>query len=97
MQLSAKLPVPAQVGRKSAPGGTRTPDPLLRRQMLYPTELQAQNRIALELVSDPKGANYTPEVVPVQEPGGSCRRGRISQGRMVRLTGFEPVTPSSGG
>ena len=25
-----------------APEGIRTPDPLLRRQMLYPTELQAQ-------------------------------------------------------
>lgn len=25
----------------SAPGGIRTPDPLLRRQLLYPTELQA--------------------------------------------------------
>ncbi len=24
-----------------APGGTRTPDPLLRRQTLYPTELRA--------------------------------------------------------
>ena len=25
-----------------APGGTRTPDPLLRRQTLYPTELRAR-------------------------------------------------------
>jgi hypothetical protein len=25
-----------------APEGIRTPDPLLRRQLLYPTELQAQ-------------------------------------------------------
>src|SRR5713101_3882439 len=25
-----------------APGGTRTPDPLLRRQMLYPAELRAR-------------------------------------------------------
>jgi hypothetical protein len=25
-----------------APGGTRTPDPLVRSQMLYPAELQAQ-------------------------------------------------------
>ena len=28
-------------GKLSAPGGTRTPDPLLRRQLLYSTELQA--------------------------------------------------------
>ena len=27
--------------RSGAPGGTRTPGPLLRRQLLYPTELQA--------------------------------------------------------
>ena len=32
--------------------------------MLYPTELQAQNRIAVELNSDTKGENYTPEVGP---------------------------------
>jgi hypothetical protein len=29
------------VGRGSAPGRTRTCDPLLRRQMLYPAELRA--------------------------------------------------------
>jgi hypothetical protein len=38
------LPVTEQgvacVGQ-SAPGGTRTPDRLLRRQLLYPSELQA--------------------------------------------------------
>ena len=28
-----------------APGEIRTPGPLLRRQLLYPTELQAQNTI----------------------------------------------------
>ena len=28
--------------KNGAPGGSRTPDPLLRRQMLYPAELQAQ-------------------------------------------------------
>ncbi len=27
---------------KNAPGGIRTPDTLLRRQVLYPAELQAQ-------------------------------------------------------
>ena len=29
-------------GRRGAPGGTRTPDPRLRRPLLYPTELQAR-------------------------------------------------------
>jgi hypothetical protein len=28
--------------RSGAPGGIRTPDPLLRRQILYPAELRAQ-------------------------------------------------------
>ena len=30
--------------KNGAPGETRTPDPLLRRQMLYPAELLAQKR-----------------------------------------------------
>ena len=38
--------------------------------MLYATELQAHNRIAVELTSDTKGENYTPEVVPVQVDAG---------------------------
>ena len=41
---------------ESAPGGTRTPDPLLRRQLLYPPELQtlraASGDIAPELFQD---------------------------------------------
>jgi hypothetical protein len=31
-----------RVLRNGAPGGTRTPDPLIRSQMLYPAELQAR-------------------------------------------------------
>jgi hypothetical protein len=30
--------------QSGAPGGNRTPDPLLRRQTLYPTELRARSR-----------------------------------------------------
>ncbi len=30
-------------GESGAPGGNRTPDPLLRRQTLYPTELRARS------------------------------------------------------
>src|SRR5579872_5554863 len=37
------------IGKSGAPGGTRTPDPLLRRQMLYPAELQARG---LSIVKD---------------------------------------------
>ena len=31
-----------QTGENGTPEGTRTPDPLLRRQLLYPPELQAR-------------------------------------------------------
>ena len=34
--------VPAACGRLGTPEGTRTPGPLLRRQLLYPPELQAR-------------------------------------------------------
>jgi hypothetical protein len=30
-----------------APGGSRTHDPLLRRQLLYPTELRAQSKLGV--------------------------------------------------
>ena len=33
------------------PGVTRTPGPLLRRQMLYPTELQAQKQLKYIIVT----------------------------------------------
>ena len=33
--------------QNGAPGETRTPDPLLRRQLLYPPELQARGVIGL--------------------------------------------------
>ena len=33
---------PKQAARIGTPEGTRTPDPLLRRQLLYPPELQAR-------------------------------------------------------
>jgi hypothetical protein len=55
-----------------APGATRTRDPLLRRQMLYPIELQAQphaishglaiaaSRLCLKLWRLPKHRDPTP-------------------------------------
>src|SRR5437588_7329385 len=38
---SASVPRKIEPGRFGAPGGNRTPDPQLRRLMLYPTELRA--------------------------------------------------------
>jgi hypothetical protein len=36
--------------KNGAPGGNRTPDPLLRRQTLYPTELRARSDYFLSLI-----------------------------------------------
>jgi hypothetical protein len=41
--------------RNGAPGGTRTPDPRLRRPMLYPPELRAQRRGTDGLYATPGG------------------------------------------
>jgi hypothetical protein len=38
-----------------APGEIRTPGPLLRRQLLYPTELQAQNALVHSELSTENG------------------------------------------
>ncbi len=37
-------------GNSGAPGETRTPDPLLRRQLLYPTELLARETSAADSI-----------------------------------------------
>ena len=43
----------SHVARSGAPGGTRTPNPLLRRQMLYPIELRAhKNGLILGQVAE---------------------------------------------
>ena len=46
--------------RLGALEGTRTPDPLLRRQLLYPTELQAQASLSSDAAAFPlTRTNYT--------------------------------------
>ena len=52
MVIAARAVSLRMVG-KSAPEGIRTPDPLLRRQLLYPTELQALYRGERIRTSDP--------------------------------------------
>ena len=39
---SLNLEKPRFIGKSGAPGGTRTPDLLVRSQTLYPTELRAR-------------------------------------------------------
>ena len=56
---------------ESAPGGTRTPDPLLRRQLLYPPELQARPSHSLGTTSP---GSQVGEIG--FEPTTSCSQGR---------------------
>ena len=57
--------LPAAEGSTGTPGGTRTPDLLLRRQLLYPAELQA--RILLERVMgiEPTQSAWKAEILPL--------------------------------
>ena len=47
--------------KNGAPGGTRTHDPLLRRQMLYPAELPEHNVCAVRSPFRMK-SNYAPKI-----------------------------------
>src|SRR5512138_410188 len=49
---------------KSASGGNRTPNPRLRRPMLYPIELRTQNH-----------ANFERQVIPLSPRTGKCGLG----------------------
>ena len=54
-----------------APEGTRTPDPLLRRQMLYPAELQAPVRSMPEVVLPKRKGTGRPASQRVAGPNGA--------------------------
>ena len=61
------IPLLPVLGKRRAPGETRTPDPLLRRQLLYPPELRARSW------SGGRGLNPRPEAwkasaLPVELP-----------------------------
>jgi hypothetical protein len=70
-----------------AAGRIRTHDPLVRSQVLYPTELQPHAK--LELLGDAYYA-YCIEHNPVKRKG--LPGGRPSK-EVARLAGFEPTTP----
>lgn len=47
--------VPISASNDGVPGATRTRDPLLRRQLLYPTELQGQtSRLPCLILASPR-------------------------------------------
>ena len=73
---------PLQALTDGAPGGTRTPDPQLRRLSLYPAELLAQ-------LPDRRSSCRAPLVgAPGFEPGTSCSQSR----RDTRLR-YAPLRP----
>ena len=80
----------------STPTGTRTPNLLLRRQLLYPVELHDQSRTALSSCS---GLQYVFGLA--RRSFASWKRCRVSSDVVshkrneVGVVGFEPTTPCS--
>ena len=70
---------PATYSKKSGtPEGTRTPGPLLRRQLLYPTELLAHRKklervTGIEPASPAWKAGALAIVLHLQEPSATCQ------------------------
>ena len=53
-------------GIYGAPEEIRTPDPLLRRQLLYPTELQAQNLVERVMGIEPTQSAWKAEILAIE-------------------------------
>ena len=64
------------------PGGIRTPDPRLRRPLLYPTELLDHIILERAMGIEPTTSAWKAEVLPLNYT-------RIS---LVGVTGLEPAT-----
>ncbi len=76
-----------------APGRIRTHDPLVRSQVLYPTELRALKKkiiaYSINQSSSQRGRNFA-QAAPANEMG--IRRCPF-QSNLARPAGFEPTTP----
>ena len=70
---------------KNEPEGIRTPDPRLRRPLLYPTELLNHINLERAMGIEPTTSAWKAEVLP------------LNYTRMVGVAGFEPATPCSQG
>ena len=70
-----------------APKGTRTPDLLLRRQLLYPAELQAHITAAVAGTARPKKQLLYRCHLQNRHP-------RLSTLQMERVMGIEPTRPA---
>ena len=78
---------PKQAARIGTPEGTRTPDPLLRRQLLYPAELQAHITAAVAGTACPKKQLLYRCHLQNRHP-------RLSTLQMERVMGIEPTRPA---
>jgi hypothetical protein len=91
-----RLPPREQETRNGAPGGTRTPDLLVRSQTLYPTELRARSKqiLAQGIKLSPRLPNTSPKtraVRPLQNRACRTRRGALRGPR--RLPALLPAEP----
>ena len=76
------------------PEGTRTPDPLLRRQLLYPTELQAHIADPFAGLTSAPGLNFRPTLTVPLPRHLQSRHPRLSVLQMERVMGIEPTRPA---
>src|SRR5574341_493166 len=71
--------------RSGAPGGNRTPDPRLRRPLLYPTELRARTFIVYPVLeASARGGPVTAPRPPCHPIISKNRGGRIRTGDLLR-------------
>ena len=64
------------------PGGIRTPDPRLRRPLLYPTELLDHMKLERAMGIEPTTSAWKAEVLPLN----------YTRRFLVGVTGLEPAT-----
>ena len=62
-----------------APEGTRTPDPLLRRQLLYPAELQAQIELERVMGIEPTQPAWKAGILPLNYTRTDNRTNHITR------------------
>ena len=81
----------SNIKRYNVPEGIRTPDPRLRRPLLYPAELRTQKLVsALAVIKrvmgiEPTYLAWKASVLPLNYT-------RINKLRSIGVTGFEPAT-----
>src|SRR5512138_1961318 len=86
MAMDASTPKRRQNG---APAATRTRDPLLRRQMLYPTELRAHSEVAPPtMLARFKTRGKASFLAPKRQPQTGSRSWNPEAGAAIQLSSF---------